>query len=296
MAITRVSTMMSSLETDESTATSSMPGLRRSWPISEDRRPPDKVKPGHPRAAGLCRLWNYFPKAAVYWSFMAGVSWPLTRSKVAPSKWCHSVPKAGPIFFSTPRMYSDRVLASSSLANTSTTAPPSVPVSPALAPESVIHASEVYWPGRPRSLFESSSSVTVVTAVMVATLAFSAVATDVASAATVGVGVGVGVLAAVVAAAAGADDVVGVAWAEQPVKRTVATPRTARCLRMDLILGSESRVPLHDLRSDPVQLFGSRRTIAVRTGWMRPLELDQPDFRVRLRLLDRGLEDAEDAG
>ena len=119
------------------------------------------------------------------------------------------MPAAGPIAFSTFWMYSERASASSAFANISTTAPPSVPVLPAVALLSVIHAREVYWPFRPRSWFSSSASVTVVTLVMDLTLAFSAVATEVASVALVGVGVGLGAATAgAVLVGARADEVV----------------------------------------------------------------------------------------
>lgn len=60
------------------------------------------------------------------------------------------------------RMYPERAVASVSLAKISTRAPLSMPVPPGVAPESAIHAGEVYWLGRPKSLLLSSSSVTVV--------------------------------------------------------------------------------------------------------------------------------------
>lgn len=65
--------------------------------------------------------------------------------------------------------------------------------------------------GRPRSLFESSASVTVVIFVMLATFAFRAVAMDVASAAIVGVGAAVGVAEGVGVTEAGEDDAAAVA-------------------------------------------------------------------------------------
>lgn len=124
------------------------------------------------------------------------------------------------------------------VANTSTTAPASMPV----APESVIQAADVYWPGRPGSLLDSGALVTVVTGVIVGILDCRAVAAEAASAAAaaVGAGVGVGVLAA------GADwDRAGTAWVEQPVRRTAATPIAASCFtrRTDSMVAGGRRPP-----------------------------------------------------
>lgn len=137
-------------------------------------------------------------------------------------------------------MYSERAFASSALAKTSTTAPPSAPVSPGVPPLSVIQAADVYWLGRPKSLLVSRAAVTVVILVMLATFGLSAVATEVASAATVGVGVGLGasvvaVGAEVCEAEAGAEDWVD--GAEQPARRNAATPSAAMCLRINQMIG-----------------------------------------------------------